>query len=329
MRTTARRRLVPLVALALTGLLAATGCGTDASAAATDGYTLRIGAIGNANKLSGPVGYLHERGELVAALAEAGVGDVTVVTFPNGPDLNQALAAGELDLAVYGDTPALVARGANQPTRLIAQASVNLDAGIVAKASGGPTSIAELAGKKLAVQTGSYIHRYLLGALADADVTPAEILHVYAAEVEAALERGDVDAAAVPAANVEYLRGRGYPVLTVASVDHRQYLGTSATVVTEDFLDARPEIVPAWQQVQRSAAEQAHRDWAGFVDYTVSINGFPPEVVRATTLPEQWPAEPFTEDGLKLLAGTKEFLADQEFLRTDFDLDEWIAPGAR
>lgn len=329
MRTAHRRQIAPLVALVLTGLLAATGCGSDASAAKTDGYTLRIGAIGNANKLSGPVGWLHERGELVPALAEAGVGDVTVVTFPNGPDLNQALAAGELDLAVYGDTPALVARGANQPTRLIAQASIGLDAGIVARASGGPTSITELADRKLAVQTGSYIHRYLLGTLADAGVEPAEILHVYASEVEAALERGDVDAAAVPAANVEFLRARGYPVLTVASADHRQYLGTSATVVTESFLDARPEIVPAWQQVQRDASQQASKDWEGFLDYTVSINGFPPEVVRATTLPEQWPAEPFTEEGLKLLAGTKEFLTDQEFLRNDFDLDEWIAPGAK
>ncbi|MDG4764727.1 ABC transporter substrate-binding protein [Solwaraspora sp. WMMD406] len=329
MRTALRRRFTPLVALALTGLLATTGCGSDASAARTDGYTLRIGAIGNSNKLSGPVGWLHERGELVPALAEAGVGDVAVVTFPNGPDLNQALAAGELDLAVYGDTPALVARGANQPTRLIAQASVNLDAGIVAKANGGPTSVAELAGKKLAVQTGSYIHRYLLGALADAGVEPAEILHVYASEVEAALERGDVDAAAVPAANVEFLRARGYPVLTVASVDHRQYLGTSAAVVTESFLAARPEIVQVWQRAQRGAAEQVGEDWAGFLDYTISINGFPPEVVRATTSPDQWPAEPFTEEGLTLLAGTKEFLTDQEFLRNDFDLDEWIAPGAR
>ncbi|WP_326552336.1 ABC transporter substrate-binding protein [Micromonospora sp. NBC_01813] len=329
MRTALHRRIAPLAALALTGLLVTTGCGADAAAADNDGYTLRIGAIGNANKLSGPVGWLHERGELVPALAEAGVGDVSVVTFPNGPDLNQALAAGELDLAVYGDTPALVARGANQPTRLIAQASVNLDAGIVTKASDGPTSIADLAGRKLAVQTGSYIHRYLLGALADANVEPAEILHVYASEVEAALERGDVDAAAVPAANVEFLRARGYPVLTVASADHRQYLGTSATVVTENFLDARPEIVPAWQRVQRSAAEQAANDWEGFLDYTISINGFPPEVVRATTLPEQWPTEAFTEEGLELLHGTKEFLTDQEFLRDDFELDEWIAPGAR
>jgi ABC-type nitrate/sulfonate/bicarbonate transport system substrate-binding protein len=318
-----------LLAVALTGLLALAGCGGEPSAAAGpgDSFTLRIGAIGNGNKLSGPVGYLASRNGLVPALSSLGVTGVKVVTFPNGPDLNQALAAGELDVATYGDTPALVARGAKQHTRLIAQAQVNLDAGIVAKKAGGPASIAALAGKKVAVQTGSYIHRYLLGALADAGVKPAEVVHIYSADVEAALERGDVDAAAVPIANVEALRAKGYPVITVASKDHRKYLGTSATVVTESFLEAKPGIVAAWQNAQRDATAKAKADWPGFLAYTEGINGFPPAIVRATTLADQWPAEPFTPQGLALLRGTKEFLVGQKFIRTDFSLDEWIVPA--
>jgi NitT/TauT family transport system substrate-binding protein/sulfonate transport system substrate-binding protein len=317
-----------LLGVALAGLLSLTGCGGAASGAAGpgDSFVLRIGAIGNGNKLAGPVGYLHHKGELVPALSSLGVTGVKVVTFPNGPDLNQALAAGELDVATYGDTPALVARGARQPTRLIAQAQINLDAGILAKKAGGPTSIGGLAGKKVAVQTGSYIHRYLLGALGDAGVKPAEVIHIYSADVEAALERGDVDAAAVPIANVEALKAKGYPLITVASKDHRGYLGTSSTVVTETFLKAKPGIVAAWQNAQRDGTAKAKADWPGFVSYTVGINGFPPKIVEATTVAEQWPAEPFTPEGLALLKGTKEFLVQHRFIRTDFNLDDWIVP---
>jgi ABC-type nitrate/sulfonate/bicarbonate transport system substrate-binding protein len=320
-----RPRTMP--ALALVAVLALAGCG-DASGAAGpgDSFTLRVGAIGNGNKLSGPVGYLDHRGRLVTALSSLGVTGVKVVTFANGPDLNQALAAGELDVATYGDTPALVAKGARQPTRLIAQAQVDLDAGILAKKAGGPATLAELAGRKVAVQTGSYIHRYLLGALGDAGVRPAEILHIYSSDVEAALERGDVDAAAVPIANVEALKAKGYPLITLASKDHRQYLGTSSTVVTETFLAAKPGIVAAWQDAQRTATAEAKADWPGFLAYTVSINGFPPKIVEATTLAEQWPEEPFTARGLTLLTGTKAFLVQQKFIRTDFDLDDWIVP---
>ncbi|GAA3933191.1 ABC transporter substrate-binding protein [Actinoplanes auranticolor] len=315
-----------LLAVATAALLALAGCGGEPSEAAGPGdtFTLRIGAIGNGNKLSGPVGYLNSKNGLVPALSSLGVTGVEVVTFPNGPDLNQALAAGELDLATYGDTPALVARGARQPTRLIAQSQINLDAGILARKSGGPTSLAGLAGRKVAVQTGSYIHRYLLGALGDAGVEPAEVIHIYSADVEAALERGDVDAAAVPIANVEALKAKGYPLITLASKDHRQYLGTSATVVTEKFLEAEPGIVSAWQQAQRDATTKAKADWPGFLAYTVSINGFPPKIVEASTHADQWPAEPFTPQGLALLKGTKQFLVEQKFVRTDFDLDDWI-----
>ena len=31
-----------------------------------------------------------------------------------------------------------------------------------------------------------------------------------------------------------------------------------------------------------------------------------------------------TPEGLALLKGTKQFLVEQKFVRTDFDLDDWI-----
>jgi ABC-type nitrate/sulfonate/bicarbonate transport system substrate-binding protein len=265
----------------------------------------------------------------VPALSRLGVTDVKVVTFPNGPDLNQAIVAGELDLASYGDTPALVARGAGQPTKLIAQSSVNLDAGILAKKNGGPASIKDLQGRKIAVQTGSYIHRYLLGALADAGVKPAQIIHLYSTDTEAALERGDVDAAAVPAINFEVLKAKGYPGIDQASADHPGYRGTSATVVTEKFLAAHKDIVATWQQAQRDSFKDAKANWDEYLAFAVSLVQFPPDLVKKTTLREQLPDEPFTDAGLKLLDGTRVFLLENKFVKKEFSLDDWIAPGAR
>src|SRR5690606_29832947 len=319
---TALAAVITAVVVALAGTL--TGCGADAQDGGGSGgkFTLRIGVIGSGNRLTGPVGYLHAKNALVPLLADAGVGEVKVFSFPNGPDLNQALVAGELDLATYGDTPALVARGAGQPTWLIAQAAVGLDAAIVAK-KGGPGSLRELAGRRIATQTGSYMHRYLLGALADAAVEPAEVVHIYAADVEAALERGDVDAAAVPAANVEALREKGYPVIDSLAADHPLYRGTSATVVTEDFLAARPGFVAVWQAAQVEATRRAKADWDGYLAFAVEVGGFPGGIVRKTTLQEQLPDTPFTGEGLALLEGTKAFLVEQGFVRKDFTIEEW------
>src|SRR5438445_2372126 len=125
------------------------------------GYPLRIGYIGSTSSLTGTFGYLQSKGTLVPALSPAGVTAVKVFGFVNGPDLNQALAAGDLDVGIYGDTPALVARGAGRPTSLLSQPNVGLDAETVAK-KGGPTSLVGLAGPNVSVAKGSNMHRYLL-----------------------------------------------------------------------------------------------------------------------------------------------------------------------
>jgi ABC-type antimicrobial peptide transport system ATPase subunit len=75
----------------------------------------------------------------------------------------------------------------------------------------------ELDGKVIATRTGSYIHRYLLGALQDLNVTPKQIVHVYSTDTEAALEKKSVDAAAVPANYALTFQAKGYPLLELAS----------------------------------------------------------------------------------------------------------------
>ena len=103
MNTLSRRSVLTLAALGGAAAVAA-GCGNAASGAPGESggdWTLRIGTIGNKNRLTGPTGWLHEKNKLLSA---AHVMKIEVYTFPNGPDLNQALVGGKLDLASYGDT---------------------------------------------------------------------------------------------------------------------------------------------------------------------------------------------------------------------------------
>jgi NitT/TauT family transport system substrate-binding protein/sulfonate transport system substrate-binding protein len=327
--TTLSRRSVLALAL-LGGTAAATAaCGDDGSANAAPGeWTLRIGTIGSKNRLTGPVGYLHAKDKLLPLLAAAKVGAIEVFTFPNGPDLNQALAGEKLDLATYGDTPALIARGAGQPTRLISQFNIANDAGIVT-VKGGVSSLAELEGKVIATQKGSYIHRYLLGALKDLGVTPKQIAHVYSTDTQAALEKKSVDAAAVPANYALTFQAKGYPLLELASRDRPSYLGTSATVITESAREKHVELIGAWQAAQAEGTRQAKAGWDDYLKFNVSLGAFAPDIVARTVLPQQLPDTPFTEAALSLLKGTKDFLVTQKFVKADFSIDDWIAPEAR
>lgn len=337
---TARRRLLAALLLT-TALVAAAGCGDsddDAGASPTsdtesaspgpaDDVTLRLGVIGN-GVFRGPLGYLHDRGELLPLLDGAGVTEIEVIPFTTGPDLNQALVAGELDVASYGDTPALVARASGQETQLIGQGSVAIDAAIVTPKSGGAESLDDLEGEKVAVATGTYMHRYFLGVLDETGVTPGEVVNIPSLETEAALERGDVAAAAVTRAVAESLRLRGYPVISIGSEDNPDVLGTTAIVATESFLADNPDFVAAWQEAWRTAVETGRADWPGYQAFALEVGGYEPEVIEITEIEDLYPVEPFTDDGLELLEGTASFLYDSGFIPEEVDIDEWIAEGA-
>ncbi len=322
---------VKLPRLLAAGLLVLTATACASSEADSGSGTLRIGVIGSGvgNKLTRAVGFLEQRGELLPELKAAGITKIKVATFPNGPDLNQALAGGSLDIGMYGDTPALIGRGQGLPTRLLSLNSVRLDAAIVARKDGGPASLKDLEGKRIGVQTGSYIHRYLLGALEQAGVRPKEIIHMYTPAIIAALEKNSIDAGGLVSADQVAQEQKGYRSIDVASRDHPDLLGTSVTVVTEKYLAGHTDIVKVWQKAETKAARASKADWANYTAYVGKTGGYAPDISIKTTLKDQLPDEPFPAEGLNLLEGTKAFLVQQALIKKDYTLDSWLAPGAR
>jgi NitT/TauT family transport system substrate-binding protein/sulfonate transport system substrate-binding protein len=202
------------------------------------------------------------------------------------------------------------------------------DAGIVT-VKGGVSTLQALDGKTIATQKGSYIHRYLLGLVADLGIKPKQIVHVYSTDTEAALEKKNVDAAAVPANYAYAFQAKGYPLLELASKARPKYLGTSAVVVTDAVRTSHPALVQAYQAAQIEATRQAKAAWDDYLAFNVKLGPFGHDIVAETVLPAQLPDTPFTDAGLTLLAGTKDFLVAQKLVKSDFSIDDWIAPGAR
>ena len=148
-------------ALAACGSSSSSSSGTSSSGAsgstAGSSYTVNLGYIGNSGKLTGPEGYAYATGQLQKWLAADGI-TIKTTQFANGPLLTAAVTGGSIDLGVVGDTPALIAKSKGLPVDVINQGEVNLPAWIVTK-KGGPTTIAGLKGKTVAVPFGSYMYR--------------------------------------------------------------------------------------------------------------------------------------------------------------------------
>ena len=287
--------------------------------------TLRLGFISSSkNKFpTGPAGWAIHQNKFLPELQKVGIKDVKTIAFPNGPNLNEALVSGQIDVGIYGDTPALIAKANGTPTRLISQEQVGTNAWLISKKDG-PTSVTGLKGKKVATSKGSYMHRYLIGLLQQSGVDKqVTVVHLLPNEAQSALERGDVAAIAAPTGTGPLLKAKGYTVIDEA-VKHPDLPGTSVTVITESFLTKHPDLPQTWNQLKEASVKDIKANPEAYYKFHADVSGYPLDIVKTSFPLTQFPEEPIPAKGVELLEGTKKFLVAQKLAKSDFQLNDWI-----
>jgi sulfonate transport system substrate-binding protein len=142
---------------------------------------------------------LKARGSLEKRLAPLHV-EVKWTEFPAGPQLLEGLNVGSIDFGIAGEAPPIFAQAAGADLVYVGnepQASAG-EAILVPKDSPIKT-VAELKGKKVALNKGSNVHFLLVKLLEKAGVQYKDIDTVFLtpADARAAFERGSVDAWAI------------------------------------------------------------------------------------------------------------------------------------
>lgn len=139
---------------------------------------------------------LKGRGTLEEKLKPLGY-KVVWTEFPSGPPLLEALNVGAIDFGVAGETPPIFAQAAGAPLVYLAYdpPAPQGEAILVPKDSK-LTSVAELKGKKVALNKGSNVHYLLVRALEKAGLKYTDIQPVFLppSDALAAFTRGSVDA---------------------------------------------------------------------------------------------------------------------------------------
>lgn len=307
---------------------AISGCSRQsaASSANKEGATLRFGYFGAYP--TGTVGWALERGLLQPALAKIGITHVELFSGGSGPQLNEAFAAHSIDAYITGDTPGIIGRSVGLPLRLI-NLDVTHDHLRLITAPDGPKTVDELVGKRIPVYQGTNQMHYVYGVLTEHGILDkVQIVNMSLSgdAVSAALQRGDIAAASVQNAAV-YL-ARGFRAID-SSWDHPGLSGNSPIVASEDFVTAHPDFPRVFNEVRAQAVAdiKAHPD--AYYDYLAKHFPYPrdllPDIYPLSTLE----ADPFPAGSLEALDGLKKFLIDQHIVRTDFSINDWVAPGAQ
>ena len=280
MRTSTLRR--SLVAL----FVAATSIGAVTQAQAE---TLRIGY-----QKYGTLVLLKAKGTLEKRLAEQGV-EVSWTEFPGGPQLLEGLNVGSVDFGVTGETPPVFAQAAGADLLYVAYEppAPSSEAILVPKGSS-LQSVAELKGKKVALNKGSNVHYLLVRALEDAGLKYSDITPIYLppADARAAFERGSVDAWVIwdpfLAAAENQLQARSLRNGQGLVDNHQFYLAT------KPYAEQHPQVLSTLIEEVRAVGEDSKADPAAVTEQVAPLLGLSKEITAVAVKRQGYGAQPLT-----------------------------------
>jgi len=305
--------------LLIVAAIAAAGLHTDAAFGA-EAIELRIAT--QPAPLYAPIFVAKQKHWLEDELKKDGV-TVKWSSFLAGPPENESLAAGQQDVAVMGDTPAIIARSAGLDSRIVGIAAVGPTAlALVAPQGSTIKTVADLKGKRVAVTKGSYAHHLLYLLLKNAGLTVADIklIHLAPADLVTAFQHGDVDAATTWEPFLSKLEESGGHVIADGTGIKK---GELVILAINDFGKKHPELVEKVLQVYQRGFDFVKanpEETAKLISPEVKLT---PEQV-AKVLPKFDFTPIIHPDHVDELKKTEEFLRESNLTRSAVDVDAFV-----
>lgn len=222
---------------------------------------------------------LKEQGTLDQRLKDLGI-RVTWTEFPAGPQMLEALNVGSVDFGSVGETPPVFAQAAKADLVYVAhQPPAPTAEAIIVHRDSPIQSVADLKGKRVALNRGSNVHYLLVKALEEANLSIRDIQTAFLppADARAAFQRGSVDAwviwepflsAAEAALDARILRN-GEGVVN----NHEFY------IAARPLAEKHPEILKIIIEEIQSVDQWAKSHLQEVADFLAPSVGLPSEVV--------------------------------------------------
>lgn len=206
-----------------------------------------------------PIFIAKHKGWVEEELARAGARPaIKWTSFAAGPPMNESFAAGQQDIGILGDTPAIIGKAAGIDTRIIGITSSGPKTlAVIVPAKSNIRSPRDLKGKKVAVVKGSYAHHLLVLVLQKGGLTTNDIefINLSQADIATAILNGNIDAAAVWEPLITKLESQGAVRVLADGTGIKK--GVLVIIATSDFI--------AKQREQTKALLRAYQRGARFI----------------------------------------------------------------
>lgn len=251
--------------------------------------------------------------------------DVELYSFTKGPEINDAILSGDLDIGyAVGDQPFIAQAAREKDAVIISTASLQ---GINQGLAGAKDikSVADLKGKKIAVLLGTMYHKQCLAILAANGLSAddVELVNIFGNESYVALEKGEVSAIEYGNAwglkQIEDIGGHKLQDATISP-------GQALTYTTRKFATEHQEEVVKFLKVLYKAqdyllnnSEDAYKTIAEFMNVTT-------EQVRVVNTNNQLTTG-IQKDIIPHLQNTYNFLKERNYTKAEIDdFSQFIDP---
>lgn len=288
---------------------------------------LRIGVGGSDNAMTMEMGNLaYQKGYLEEELNAVGYTAKITAFMGAGPEINEALASGELDAAIYGDFPAFTSKSNGIDTRIVASVNSKQQYALLS-GNDKVTKPKDLEGHKVIVPQGS-ITQFFWENYAEArgiDTDKVEIINA-ASDATSLLQSGDADAYIMTANIQYYMESLGVGKVIDTGSDVEEASPTYIFNMTNKVLEETPELGVAVNKALIRAYEDAVKDPEALYE-AVSSESLPPEFARKsyefdTSLKYMSPE--ITEEKLSYYEGLVDWMIDHSVISEKVDVKSFV-----
>lgn len=216
---------------------------------------------------------------------------------PRRSQLLEGLNVGSVDFGVTGETPPVFAQAAGADLLYVANEPPAPSGEAILVAKDSPIkSVAELKGRKVALNKGSNVHYLLVRALEDAGLKYSDITPVYLppADARAAFERGSVDAWVIwdpfQSAAEKQLQARTLRDGSGLVDNHQFYLATRT------YAEKNPQVIGVLVEEIRGVGEWVKGNLDEATRQVAPLIGLSPEITRQAVERQGYGAQFITPD---------------------------------
>ncbi len=250
--------------------------------------------------------------------------EVNYNLFLAGPPMNEALAGGRLDIANLGPLPAISARATGMDVKDVGRAySDDFYYAVLVRPDSAISSAKDLKGKKVAVQVGSGAHLFFMLLLQQNGFKASDVnvVNMPTSDQQAALENGTVDAVATwqPFVATIELAKAGKVLVTSQNVIRT----VGVYLARNEFGQKNPELIERFLKVHQRAADYLKSNPDEALAIISKESKIPAEALAMSFKTINWDLQ-ITDEDMKTLKQTKDFLKDTNVIKKDFDINELV-----